>query len=143
MRARTGRNRVDGVGENLLDKGVQLGVKFELRTRYEHQFPLIRPFAHTCCRSSAYFTLRRRTDCQFLLMNTPRKVTATWSKDQEHLLFTFGDGDPETDYFYYVPKKDLLTDNGFAQWIWHLSEKNWFIASLRQDVVSMIEEAKK
>ena len=76
-------------------------------------------------------------------MNTPRKVTATWSKDQEHLLFTFGDGDPETDYFYYVPKKDLLTDNGFAQWIWHLSEKNWFIASLRQDVVSMIEEAKK
>lgn len=78
-------------------------------------------------------------------MNTPRKVTATWSKDQGHLLFTFDDGNepnPDEDYFYYVPKSELIgTKPDYVDWMRQLNGKNWY-AQVRMQVERMIEEAK-
>jgi hypothetical protein len=73
--------------------------------------------------------------------NYPRKVTATWSKDGDDLLFTFGNNDPEEDYFYYVPRKDLLNSIGRINWMRQLCEKNWFTDELKLSVIQMISRA--
>lgn len=74
-------------------------------------------------------------------MSNARTVNAAWSQDGAHLLFTFNDSNPETDYFYYIPKAELLNENGRKHWLWHLSEKNWFTATLKAKIESMIMEA--
>jgi len=76
-------------------------------------------------------------------MSNERKVTATWSKDQRHLLFTFENGDPETDYFYYVPKSELIgIKPDYVDWMRQLNGKSWY-AQVETQVKRMIEEAKR
>ena len=79
-------------------------------------------------------------------MSYPRKVLATWSKDQEHLLFTFDDGNdpnPEEDYFYYALKSELIgTKPDWVDWHRQLNSKSWF-AQVRIQVERMIEEARR
>ncbi len=79
----------------------------------------------------------------FTPMNDFRQVNAAWSKDGLDMLFTFGDSDPESMHFYYVPRSDLLTEKGRDYWMRHMAEKTWFTAKLRQKVAALIEEAKK
>ena len=75
--------------------------------------------------------------------NYPRTVSATWSKDGHYLLFTFDKGKPETDYFYDVPKAELIgTKPDRVNWMRQLNDKSWF-AQVKQKVERMIEEAKR
>lgn len=85
-----------------------------------------------------------KADFSFYAMNNyPRKVTANWSKDQKHLLFTFDKGNPETEYFYDVPKSELIgLKPDRVNWHRQLNGKSWY-AQVKAQVEQMIKEAKK
>lgn len=74
-------------------------------------------------------------------MSKEIKLTASWSLDKEHLLFTPIGQDPETCYFYYVPRSDLLDQAASAHWMLHLCEKTWFTEELRLSVIELIGKA--
>lgn len=75
-------------------------------------------------------------------MTYPRTVSADWSKDQRHLLFTFDGRNPETDYFYYVPKGELIgAKPDRVDWMRQLNGKAWF-PQVKAKVLKMIEEVK-
>ena len=83
-----------------------------------------------------------KADFSFYAMNNyPLKLTANWSKDGCDLLFTASGQDPETCYFYYIPKAGLLSLSGSAHWILILSEKEWFTEELRVSVIKLIGKA--
>lgn len=74
-------------------------------------------------------------------MSNEIKLAVSWANDKNDLLFTPLGQNPETCYFYHIPREDLLALGGLNRWINHLSEKCWFTKELEADVIKLAKEA--
>jgi len=57
------------------------------------------------------------------------------SKDRHHVLFFRKHANlrNEDSHFYYVPTRELQSEEGVREWLRHLSTKGWFINEVAVD----------